>query len=52
MNKHVKVSFSGIIENMYPKSKVKFITNYLIMFPQFASKLNNILKSVKESASE
>ena len=51
MNKHLKVSFNGLFENLYPKSKLKFISTYLIFFPQFVSKLDHILKSVKERAS-
>ena len=52
MARHTKLTFNGLIDNLYPKSKVKFISAYLIMFPQFAPKLEHILKSVKESASE
>ena len=52
MNKHIKVSFQGIIENFHVKSKLKFIYNFICIFPQFASQMEHILKSVKESSSE
>jgi predicted CopG family antitoxin len=52
MNKHFKISFSGLLENFYPKSKLKFVSTFMIMFPQFTPKLEHILKSVKESSKE
>lgn len=52
MNKHLKISFNNLLENFYPKSKLKFISTFLVFYPQFASNLDNILKSIKESATE
>ena len=52
MNKNVKVSFQGIVDNFHVKSKLKFIYNFICIFPQFAPQMESILKSVKESSSE
>ena len=52
MNKHLKVNFGSLLESFYPKSKLKFVSTYLVLFPQFAPLLEHILKSIKESSSE
>lgn len=52
MNKNHKITFSGFFETFYPKSKFKFISTFLVIFPQFAPKLEHILKSVKQSSNQ
>lgn len=46
------MTMNGLIDSFYPKSKIKFISTFILHFPQFQSKLQNIIKSIKESSKE
>lgn len=52
MNKQLKINLNQLFDSFYPKAKFKFVTNFLLLFPQFAPKLEHILKSIKEKAPE
>ena len=42
----------GLIDSFYPKSKMKFISAFILHFPQFQTHLEDIIKSIKERSSE
>lgn len=50
--KNFRPSTNILVDSFYPKSKIKFITNYLHVFPQFKRHLKYILMTVKESSGE
>ena len=52
MTKNVKGNIWGQIDNFYPKSKAKFLIEFISLFPQFKKSLKVVLMSSKESISE
>ena len=52
MSSHCKVPLTPHLDSLYPKSRVKFITAFLLHFPQFHPHLQHILSSVKDNASK
>jgi len=52
IKKNAKISPLTQIDSFYPKSKIKFISAFLLIFPQFQKLLKNILLNIKEVSGE
>jgi uncharacterized protein YdcH (DUF465 family) len=50
--KNCKLPLTGLIDSLYPKSKMKFISAFLLHYPQFQTHLEDIIKSIKESSTD
>lgn len=52
INKNSKIPLSSVVDSLYPKSKIKFISSFILHFPQFQTLLENIIKSIKQGSSD
>jgi hypothetical protein len=41
-----------LIDGLYPKSKIKFVSAFLLHFPQFQRQLRQIILNIKEISSD
>ena len=50
--KNTKAPIWEHLTQFYPKSKMKFMQQFILLFPQFKKNLRNVIMMVKENATE